>query len=61
MSREIVLDDYAFLVSETDEKGIINFANDDFCRISGYDLEELIIKTNELGEYQYVIRKSRKL
>ena len=31
MSKEIVLDDYAFLVSETDEKGIIVFANDDFC------------------------------
>lgn len=24
-------------------------------------IEELVIKTNELGEYQYVIRKSRKL
>jgi len=42
MSRETVLDDYAFLVSETDEKGIISFANNDFCEIAGYSLEELI-------------------
>ena len=42
MSKETVLDDYAFLVSETNEKGIINFANNDFCEVAGYTLEELI-------------------
>lgn len=40
--QETVLDDFAFLVSETDSKGIISFANDDFCKIAGYSLEELI-------------------
>ena len=40
--QETILDDYAFLVSETDEKGIIRFANDDFCKIAGYTLEELL-------------------
>ena len=40
--QEIVLDDNAFLVSETDEKGIIRFANDDFCTIAEYKLDELI-------------------
>jgi aerotaxis receptor len=40
--QETVLDDFAFLVSETDEKGIISFANEDFCKIAGYELEELI-------------------
>lgn len=30
-SKEKILDDYAFLVSETDEKGVIRFANRDFC------------------------------
>ena len=30
MSKETVLNKNAFLVSETDEKGIIIFANDDF-------------------------------
>ncbi len=42
MEKETVLDDYAFLVSETDEKGNIIFANDDFCRIAQYSVDELI-------------------
>ncbi|MCK5310760.1 MAG: PAS domain-containing protein [Desulfobacteraceae bacterium] len=40
--NETVLDEYAFLVSETDAKGIISFANDDFCKLAGYNLSELI-------------------
>lgn len=40
--KETILDDYAFLVSETDEKGIILFANDDFCKIAEYNIDELI-------------------
>ena len=42
MAGETVLDDYAFLVSETDSKGICTFANDDFCKIAEYELEELM-------------------
>ena len=42
IGEETVLDDFAFLVSETDEKGIISFANEDFCKLAGYELEELI-------------------
>jgi aerotaxis receptor len=42
MAGETVLDDYAFLVSETDAKGIIKFANDDFCKIAEYSIDELI-------------------
>ena len=42
MSKEIVLNDYTFLVSETDEKGNIIFANDDFCKVAGYHIDELI-------------------
>ena len=42
MSGEVKLDDYAFLVSETDAKGIITFANDDFCKIAGWELDDLI-------------------
>lgn len=41
MSEYILADD-DFLVSQTDEKGIILFANDDFCRVAGYTLEELV-------------------
>ena len=42
MAGETVLDEFAFLVSETDDKGIIKFANDDFCKVAGYTLDELI-------------------
>ncbi len=52
MSKEIILDDYAFLVSETDEKGIINFANDDFCKIAGYELEDLLRKNHNIVRHQ---------
>lgn len=40
--KEIILDDNAFLVSATDEKGIIKFANSDFCKIANFTLNELI-------------------
>ncbi|WP_324171454.1 PAS domain-containing protein [Sulfurimonas sp.] len=40
--QEYVLKSDDFLVSQTDEKGKIIFANDDFCKIAGYTLEELI-------------------
>lgn len=48
MSKEIVLDEYAFLVSETDEKGNIIFANDDFCDIAGFTVDELIGKPHNV-------------
>lgn len=38
------------IVSETDLKGIITFANRKFCEISGYSIEELI------GEPHHLIR-----
>jgi aerotaxis receptor len=39
---EIKLQDTDFLVSETDEKGRILFASDDFMKISGFSLDELV-------------------
>lgn len=48
MNKEIILDDFAFLVSETNEKGIIRFANDNFCKIAGYELDELEGKPHNL-------------
>lgn len=50
--QETVLDEFAFLVSETDERGIITFANDDFCRIAEYSLEELIGKPHNMVRHQ---------
>jgi len=52
MSKETVLDDYAFLVSETDEKGLINFANNDFCKVAGYTLEELVGQPHNMVRHQ---------
>lgn len=43
MSKEIILDEFAFLVSETDERGIITFASDHFCKIAGYHVDELLL------------------
>jgi aerotaxis receptor len=39
--NEYVLKSDDFLVSQTDEKGKIIFANDDFCKIAGYTMEQL--------------------
>ncbi len=50
--KETVLDDYAFLVSETDAKGVVTFANDDFCKIAEYELDELI------GQPHSIVRHS---
>ena len=47
-TEEIILDDDAFLVSETDAKGNIVYANTDFCTIAGYDKAELIGKPHNL-------------
>ena len=52
MSKEIVLDDSAFLVSETDERGIIIFANDDFCKIAEYNVDELIGKPHNIVRHK---------
>ena len=46
--KETVLSENAFLVSETDAKGIITFANKEFCDIAGYSLDELIGKPHNL-------------
>lgn len=52
MDKEILLDDYSFLVSETDEKGHIIFANDDFCKISGYSVDELMGKPHNIVRHK---------
>jgi len=40
--EERVLKEDDFLVSQTDDKGIILFANEDFCEIAGYALAERV-------------------
>lgn len=49
---EKILDQFAFLISETDEKGIIKFANDSFCNVAGYTVEELIGKPHNIVRHK---------
>ena len=60
MAGKTVLDDYAFLVSETDSKGIIKFANEDFCKIAGYSLEELIDQPHNMVRHSDMPRAAFK-
>lgn len=41
-SQEMKLTSESFLLSETDEKGIIRYANEEFCEYAEYTLEELV-------------------
>lgn len=47
-NNEVVLEDHSFIVSETDSRGVIRFANEEFCRVAGYELEELLGKPHNL-------------
>lgn len=48
MSREYVLRETDFLVSQTDAQGRILFANEDFCKAAGYTLDELVGKPHSI-------------
>ncbi len=48
INEEIPLDPKRYIVSETDAKGKITFANDYFMEISGYTAEELIGKSHNI-------------
>jgi len=48
IGNEIVLDETTILVSETDAKGVIVYADDAFASISEYSLEELIGKPHNI-------------
>jgi len=45
--------DVSLLVSKTDNNGVITYVNDNFCKVSGYDREELI------GKNHNIVRDSR--
>jgi len=46
--KEYVLKNDDFLVSQTDEKGVIIFANDNFCKIAGYHIDELVGQSHSI-------------
>ncbi|MCS7152462.1 MAG: PAS domain-containing protein [Bacteroidia bacterium] len=45
--RKAILDKFA-IVSETDTRGIITYANPKFCEVSGYSVEELVGKPHNI-------------
>lgn len=47
---KMVLDESA-IVSKTDKRGIITYANDAFCKVSGFSREELIGKAHNVGRH----------
>lgn len=48
MSKEIKLSRDIMIVSETDKKGNIKYANADFCKIAGYTKDELSHKPHNI-------------
>ena len=48
MNSEVKMLEDMIIVSETDAKGNIIFANQDFCKIAGYTLDELIGKLHNM-------------
>jgi aerotaxis receptor len=46
--RQLVLDRNTIIVSETNEKGQIIYANEDFCKIANYTKDELIGKPHSI-------------
>ncbi len=52
MSQKVKLSIDTMIVSETDAKGNIIFANSDFCDIAGYTIEELIGKPHNIVRHK---------
>jgi aerotaxis receptor len=49
---EIEMDQSSLIISETDHRGVITFANDDFIRYSGYTWEELLGQPHNILRHQ---------
>lgn len=52
LNQETLLNEDSFLVSETDAKGNIIFANEEFCKIAEYSLDELMGKPHNLVRHE---------
>ena len=52
LGKEIKLSLEFFLLSETDEKGIIRYANEEFCEVSGFKLDELVGKPHNIVRHK---------
>jgi len=52
LNQETMLNGDTFLVSETDAKGNILFANEEFCKVAEYSLDELIGKPHNIVRHK---------
>lgn len=52
MKNELILSKDIMIVSETNIKGEIVFANNDFCKIAGYSIDELIGKPHNVVRHK---------
>ena len=52
LNQETILNDNAFLVSETDAKGHIIFANEEFCSVAEYTQEELLGQAHNMVRHK---------
>ncbi|NWF67249.1 MAG: PAS domain-containing protein [Campylobacterales bacterium] len=48
---EVLYDDL-YLLSETDERGVITYASKSFCKVAGYKVEELIGQPHNIVRHQ---------
>jgi aerotaxis receptor len=53
-NREEKLDSESMIVTETDAKGIITFASEDFCKIAGYTKEELVGQPHNMIRHSFM-------
>ncbi len=60
-SKEILIDEHDLIVSMTDVKGVITYANDIFCKVAGYSREELIGQPHNLVRHKDMPRVVFKL
>lgn len=51
-NKETIISDEIIIVSETDENGIITFANEEFCETSEYTFEELVGHTYDIVRHE---------
>ncbi len=56
---EVFYDDL-YLLSETDSKGIITYASQSFCKVAGYNLEELLGQPHNIVRHEDMPRAAFK-
>jgi len=50
-----------YIISETDERGIITYVNDVFCEIAGYEVEELLHQPHNIVRHPDMPRTAFKM